>query len=285
MAVERIIALIAGESGSGKSFFVANLRQALIYDTDIGGGLAYADARIARNKSERVPCGSYVELLDDLKTRARAGRLKDIVTIAIDHASALHQEGSIRHNPNSERDFGRGADIATREWRKIREFVRNLDSNLIVTAHMKAKWENDKAIGVVADGAKNLEGDVSIALQIRRSNEYPSNAWVQKWRRDPDDERGKIPSVFPFTIEAFEKLAGPGMFTPREPVKLATEEQVAKLNSLLEVAKLPEGTVEKWKKKAGVDEFSEMAGPDVEKCIAHVQNLLKTASNGGKGTK
>lgn len=281
---ERIIALVAGESGSGKSFFVANLRNALIYDTDIGGGLAYADARIKRNESERVQAGSYVEILEDLVRRQRSGVFKNIVTLAIDHVSMLNQEAVLRHNPGMERDFGTASDKATREWRKIREFCRNQDFNLIVTAHLKAKWENEKAVGTQADGAKNIEGDVSIALELRRGTGYPSNAWVKKWRRDPEDERGPIPPAFMLTTENFEKLAGPGMFSPREPVKLADAKQVEKITGLLEVAKLPDGTVEKWLKKAGVESFSEMQAPTIEKCIDYIQSMLAEAS-GEKPTK
>lgn len=277
--MERIIALIAGESGTGKSFFIACLKNALIYDTDIGGGLAYADARIARNGSERVPCGSYIELLDDLKRRQQQNQFKNVLTVAIDHVSALQQEGSLRHNPNSERDFGRGSDIATREWRKIREFCRNQDFNLIVTAHMKSKWENEKVVGAQADGAKNLEGDVSIALQLRRTGSYPSLAWVQKWRRDPEDPRGQIPPTFPMTIDKFTELAGEGLLAPREPAKQASEAQVKQLAQLLEVAKLPEGTTDKWLKKAGVETFAEMLETDIAKCIDHVQKLLRSVSN------
>jgi hypothetical protein len=282
---ERIIALIVGESGVGKSFLVACLRNALIYDTDIGGGLSYADARILRNNSERIPTGSYVEILDDLRRRHQRGQLKDRVTLAIDHVSGLQQEAALRHNPNLERDFGRSNDVATREWRKIREFCRNQDFNLIVTAHMKAKWENEKAVGIQADGAKNIEGDMSIVLQVRRGAGYPSTAWVQKWRRDPEDPRGIIPATFPLTIQAFEDLAGSGMLAPRAPVKLATEEQVAKLTGLLEVAKLPEGTVDKWLKKAGAETFADMPADAVDKCISFIQTTLSNAANGGEKGK
>lgn len=277
MSIERIIALIAGESGTGKSFFVANLHNALVYDTDLGGGLAYADVRIARNHSERIQVGSYIEILDDLKRRQAKGQLKNILTLAIDHLSALHQESCSRHNPKDERDFGNSSVIATREWRRIREFARTQDFNLIVTAHEKAKWEDQKSVGTVADAGKNVEGDVSIALRLRKGTSYPATAWVQKWRRDPEDERGAIPGTFPFTIEAFEKLAGAGLATPREPVALASQEQVDDITNLLEVAKLPEGTVEKWFKKAGVDSFAEMDTVTVGKCITHVNDMLTKA--------
>jgi len=275
---ERIIALIAGESGCGKSFFVANLHNALLVDTDIGGGLAYADARIKRNGSERIEAGSYDEVLNELKDRQKRGALKDITTLAIDHVSALHQGSTLRHNPSMERDFGRASDLATREWRKIREFCRNQDFSLIATAHTKAKWENEKSVGIMADGAKNLEGDMSIVLQIRRAAQYPSTAWVQKWRRDPEDERGLIPPTFPFTMEHFESLAGGGLMAPREPAKLATAAQVARISELLEIAKLEDGMEAKWFKRAGVETFAEMLEADLAKCIAFVEKKLQSVT-------
>lgn len=278
--VERVIALIEGESGIGKSFFVANLHNALIYDTDLGGGLAYADARIKRNGSERVQANSYVEVLDDLKRRQR--KLSKINTVVIDHLSTLHQESCIRNNPKDERDFGRSSDIATREWRRLREFCRTEDFNLIATAHIKSKWEGEKVSGTTADAGKNVEGDVSIVLEIRRASQYPSIAWVKKWRRDPEDERGPIPANFPFSLENFERLAGAGLSMPREPVKLCSPEQFQELSQILEVAKLPEGTQEKWLKKAGAESFLEMTAPDVQKCIEYVKELINKARINGK---
>jgi len=66
---ERIICLLAGESGSGKTFFIANLKDAIIYDSDLGGGSAYLKARIERNGSEREEVTSYFDVLNDIKKR------------------------------------------------------------------------------------------------------------------------------------------------------------------------------------------------------------------------
>lgn len=265
--IERIIALWMGPSGVGKSFAVANLHNALIFDTDLGGGLAYAEARIARNKSERIQAISYVEVLNELKTRQQSGRLKDITTLVLDHVSTMQQESVNRHNPSLDRDYGRANDMATKEWRKIREFVRNFDFNLICTAHLKAKWEAEKVVGIQADGAKNLEGDFGIVLQLRECAKYPSTAWVQKWRRDPEDHRGLIPRTFDFTMDEFQKLAGPGLSAPREPITLATPDQVLAVNRLLETVAVPEGTASKWLAKAGVEGFDDFPAADLQKCI------------------
>lgn len=301
-APERIIALVAGESGTGKSYFVASLPNALIIDTDIGGGLRYADRLIEANHSQRVgpgvsdpdfdhSIGEYPELLDFLGRMDRTHQLDKYTTLVIDHITTVHDNGIARHNPRMDRDFGRGSDLATKEWKRVREFCRNKDFNLVCIAHLKGKWEGTgddaKQVGHQASGPKELAGDFEIAVHLKRnaSGNYPSNANVIKWRRLPDDPRGLVPAVFPFTLPNFLKIDGTDAFTRgRIPVPPATQEQVAKINQLLEVAKVDEKIVAKWFKAAGAESFAEMPATHVEKCIEFVQNLLKTAANGEKAS-
>lgn len=277
---ERVIAQIAGESGAGKSLWVANLKNALIYDTDIGGGQAPYKKRILDNGSEVVTTAtSFPEILKDLRERARDGRLDKTKTVAIDHVTGLQQEGVLRHNPSLSADYGRSGDATTREWRQIREFIRHLDFNLIVTAHLKGRWANDKQVGMITDGPKNIEADVGIVLYLQRGASYPGMALVQKWRRDPDDPRGAVPANFIFTMENFEKIAGAGMGKPRAPVALASAEQIKTINDLLAVVKLPDGETDKWLTKAGVESFEDMPADKLDKCIMALNAKLPKGAN------
>jgi ABC-type dipeptide/oligopeptide/nickel transport system ATPase component len=277
---ERVILLIAGESGSGKSFWVANLKNALIFDTDIGGGLSYADARIRRNGSERIEVGSYLDVIKELTDRRKSRALDNITTLAIDHLSTLQQEAVLRHNPTFEENtFGKEHDRANKEWRKIRDLVRFGDFNLVCTAHMKAKYENKKQVGMITDASKNVEGDFHIVLQTLKGSsapttENPPKARVLKWRRDPDDERGLVPPEFVFTMAEFLRLHGVSMEGRRMEIATATEEQVAELNRLLEVVKLPEGTKESWLRKAKAESFDDFSEDVIVKCLEHVRNLV-----------
>lgn len=271
----RVIALISGDSGCGKSFFVANLKKAIIYDTDIGGGLAYADKRIEANGSLRIEMSSYKELLEDLRARAKDGRLRPFVTVVIDHVTGLQQEGSTRHNPNLTADFGRSNDAATREWRKIREFMRIMDFNLVVTAHLKSKYENDKMVGQISDGPKNLEADFGIVVYLmRKGMSYPSAAKVQKWRRDPSDPRGEVPWTFDFTVDQFEAIAGSAMGRERVAVAPATEAQIKELKELLSVVKLEEGRFEKWLEKAGAESVEELTADRANEALKLLKDRL-----------
>ncbi len=270
---ERVIALIAGESGTGKSFFIGGLRNALIFDTDIGGGLAYLDARIARNGSERVEVGSYLDVIQELN--ARRGKMAQVTTLAIDHLTTLQQEAVLRYNPQfQENTFGREHDRANKEWRKVRDLVRWGDFNLICTSHLKAKYEAKIQTGVTTDASKNIDADFTMVLHLRRGNAYPSQAQVVKWRRDPDDERGLIPATFPFTLDRFLELHGYSLEGNREEVEVASAEQVKELERLLSVVKLPEGTTEKWLAKAKAETWSELTADQIVKCIEFTKGLI-----------
>lgn len=278
---ERVIALLAGDSSTGKSFFIANLKNALIFDTDLGGGLSYADRMIRANGSERIEVGSYLEVMEEVAKRRRQGKLKDITTLAIDHLTTLQQESINRHNPGAVDDFGRSYDKATREWRKIRELVRLGDFNLFCTAHMKSKYEKKEVVGLTTDASKNIEADFSIVLYLRHGNGYPSSAYVHKWRRLPDDPRGVIVrgDTFPFTMDDFISRHGCGLDGKRVEIVMATPEQAAEVDRLLQVVKLPEGTVQKWLAKAKAESWLDFTKDDLAKCLDYLKGLVNGSAS------
>lgn len=272
---ERVIALIAGESGAGKSFFIANLRNCLIFDTDIGGGLSYAEERIRRNNSVRIEVGSYQEVADYLSKHR--SELEKYNKVAIDHLTALHQEAALRHNPKLIRDFGAASEKAAREWRRIRELVRWGDFHLFCTAHLKGKWEEEKMVGEQADAAKKIEGDFHIVLHVHNddSGKYPKMAKVYKWRRDPEDPRGQVPHTFPLTVESFSKIHGSPLNEQRQAVPMATPQQVEEIRRLVALVRLPEGTIRRWMAKARADDWSDFTAADLQKCIDYLRGLLE----------
>lgn len=261
---DREIVLLGGDSGGGKSYFVANIPEALIYDTDIGGGLAYLDERIKRNGSTRIEVSSFADIKADIRARSQSGEIKKYKTVAIDHLTGLHQEAVLRHNPNLVSDFGRSGEAATREWRQVREMCKNMDFNLVCVSHLKAKYEDEKKMGVLSDGAKNLEGDFSIVLHLKRQAKYPSLAVVYKWRRDPEDARGPVPQVFPFTIDDFCKIACTDLKGARVELVTSTPEQLAEYKALLAKVQIDPKILEKWSKVEAEDMSSKQLQERIE---------------------
>ena len=279
---DRVIALIEGDSGCGKSFFMACLKNALIFDTDLGGGLSEYEERIKKNGSERIEVSSFGEILSEIRQRLRSGALRE--TIVIDHLSGLHQDSLLRHNPTQDSDYGRSNNKATFEWRQIREFAKTFDANLFCASHLKPEYEKDKNVGRIADGAKHLEGDFHIVLKLESLKDdkgrkrYPATAHVMKWRRDPEfDTRGPVPDSFKFVLEEFEKIHGANYKREREKIILAKPESVDALKVALALLN-PEKSAEltaKWFKAAAVDSFEFMSETQVEKCQEMVKKLIQ----------
>lgn len=278
---DRIIALVEGDSGCGKSFFMACLKNAVIYDIDVAGGLTAYEERIKKNGSERIEVSSFTEVLSDIKDRLKTNRLKE--TIVLDHITGLHQEALLRYNPSQDSDYGRSNNKATYDWRSVREFARTFDTNLFIVAHMKAEYEKDKQVGKIADGAKNIEGDMHIVLRLdslkddKGRKRYPATAHVIKWRRDPEDARGLPPDSFKFTLEEFEKIHGANYRRERPPVVLAKTESIVALNNALALLNKEKSTelTSKWIKAAGVESFDFLTEQQVEKCHEMVKKLIQ----------
>ena len=268
---ERIIALIGGESGSGKSFFACQFPRAVIYDTDLGGGAAYLDDQIAANQSIRVEVASYAAILADLRGRANQGQLPD--TVVIDHLTNLHQVAVLRANPTLVADYGRGASKATAEWRHVREFARTVDCHLICTAHLKGDWAGDKQIGWRIDAGKNIEADFHLVLRLApRVDHWPARAHVQKWRRHPADPRGVIPESFDLDMENFLAINGPisSAGPPGRGIRLASPAQVERITSLLAKLKMPPSWAEQCFAKAGVDKWEEISEEHIIACVDYL---------------
>jgi hypothetical protein len=279
---DRAICLVEGDSGSGKSFFMACLKNAVIYDTDLGGGLSDYEDRIKENGSERVEVSSFAEILADIRQRLRSGTLRE--TIVIDHVTGLHQEALLRYNPSQDSDYGRSNNKATYDWRQIREFARTFDSNLFCVAHMKTEYDKDKNVGKIADGAKNIEADMHIVLKLESLKDdkgrkrHPATAHVIKWRRDPDfDERGPVPESFKFTLEEFEKIHARNYKRERAQVVLAKPESIESLNKIMALLDKEKASdlLGKWLKAATVESLEYMTEAQIQKCTEMVKNLIQ----------
>jgi hypothetical protein len=81
--------------------------------------------------------------------------------------------------------------------------------------------------------------------------------------------------VFEWSYDAIKRRYDISMLEKEATaVKLATPEQVREIKDLLSLVRLPEGTVDKWFAKAGVDLWEDMPTDVVTKCIEYVKGRL-----------
>ena len=155
-----------------------------------------------------------------------------------------------------------------RTLKRLVNLLYSLDMNVIVTAHGKIEYgDNMKRLGTTYDGWKRWMFVFDLAIELYRQGMKP-HALVRKTRLKefPEGED------FEFSYAALRDRFGKDVVEKTaEPVTLASAEDVVKISRLLESIVVPKGTVEKWKTKAGVEDFADMTAEVIGKCIDHLE--------------
>ena len=123
--------------------------------------------------------------------------------------------------------------------------------------------DNLKKLGYTFDGWRQLDYWFDLVVELGKRNKKRF-AKVVKTRVDsfPDEE------VFEWSYDAIKKRYDVATLEKQaNAVQLASPEQVREVKDLLGIVRLPEGTVDKWFAKAGVDLWEDMPADVVAKCI------------------
>ena len=159
--------------------------------------------------------------------------------------------------------------------KRLANLIMNLDMNVIVTAHAKAEYgENLRKLGYTFDGWKQLDYWFDLVVELGKKGKKRM-ARVAKTRIEtfPDED------VFEWSYDAIKKRYDASILEREaQQVALATPDQVKELKELLHVVRLPEGLVDKWFAKAGVDLWEDMPAEVVQKCIEYVKGRLPAMS-------
>jgi hypothetical protein len=200
----------------------------------------------------------------------------DFRTLVIDPITTVYNDLLEKCELKVGSDFGRHYSEANKQMKRLANLIMALDMNVVITAHAKKEYgDNLKVLGQTFDGWRQLDYwfDLVVELGKRggRGKEAKRVAKVVKTRIDafPDED------VFEWNYDAVCKRYDVTMLEKEaQQVALASPKQVAEIKELLGVVRLPEGTVEKWFSKAGVDAWEDMPADTLAKCIDFVQNRL-----------
>lgn len=175
--------------------------------------------------------------------------------------------------------FGASKKKPIGQMKKLIRWLNRADMNAIVIAHQKDVWgKNDRGqqevVGQSFDGWDKLEYELHLILRISKlgaGENAKRSANIGKSRLTGFPEGTKIDWSYPefaarYGKDVIEKAAA--------PVILATAEEVAEVTHLLTVVKTPDGVVEKWFTKAGVESFDEMSSETIQACIQHLKGKL-----------
>jgi hypothetical protein len=276
--------MIFGKPGVGKTWTSLDFPNVYYLDTEGGADLSHYTDKL--KKSGGVYFGPEQGSLDfDTvigQIQALATEQHPYKTVVIDSISKLFalsiaQEAERLGDKNA---FGADKKPAIAYMRKLVSWLTRLDMNVIIIAHEKPLWGIDSKgerseIGVTFDAWDKLEYELHLCLNIFKQGK-DHKARVTKTRLTGF----AAADVFPWSYAEFAQRYGKDVIEgATTQIVLASPEQIAKLNELLDTVKLPEGQVEKWLKAGNAETWAEMDSDKVAGVIAHI---IKTYINKGE---
>lgn len=272
--------LIYGKPGVGKTWTSLDFPNVYYIDTEGGADLAHYTDKL--KKAGGVYFGPDQGSLDFNSVineiQALATEEHNFKTVVIDSFTKLFNlaVANEAERLGEKNAFGADKKPAISQTRRLVNWLTKLDMNVVLVCHEKTQWgtdaKGDRAeIGTTFDAWDKLEYELHLCLNILKVG--PNRlARVRKSRLlgFPDAE------TFPWSYDEFAKRYGKDVIERKsEAIKLATPEQVAEINRLLGIVKLPcEEWLEKCLAKANASRIEEFDVTQADKIITTMKGWL-----------
>jgi len=284
---KRLKMFVYGPPGVGKTTAALQFPNSYIIDTEHGTDF-YSES-INKAKSVVLNTLNPDDVKDELK--ALLTEKHNYKTLIIDPITQVYnatQEKWTRtfeKHAKSEKE-GEVQDFGMRYWGKVKGDFKSiqrlmlaLDMNVIITAHQKDIYGAGMTkLGVGPDSMKGDEYLFDLVFRVERKN---GSLLAYKVKERAEIGKERFPAEFEWSYKNFLKFYGKEIVEKdAAPVVMATDEQITKIKQLTEIVKVPDEVLNKWFTQYDVDEWSEMSGEQIEKCISIVQKKLEVLKNG-----
>jgi hypothetical protein len=273
--------MLFGPSGVGKTWFALSFPRPYYMDCEGGADLKHYQDRLKEANGVYLGPGDgtldfdfVIEQMQSLATEKHEHK-----TLVIDSITKLYQTCIANEADRlGDKDaFGASKKPAIANMRRLVNWVMKLDMNILFIAHEISEWGIDaktgqrQEIGKIADVWDKLVYELDLTLQCVKQGSSRI-AIVRKSRLIGFEDLSR----FPLSYSEFSERYGKDIIESESvTITLATAEQLAEITRLLGVVKIEPATIEKWKTKAGAEDFSEFTTEQAQGVIAHMQKLTK----------
>ena len=268
---KRLKLFMFGPAGVGKTTAAIQFPNSYIIDCE--KGTENYEKLINESGSVVFQTTDILEVIQEIK--GLLTEKHEFRTLVIDPITTIYNDLLDKCETQVGSDFGRHYGAANKTMKRLANLIMSLDMNVVITAHAKPEYgQNLAKIGYTFDGWKQLDYWFDLVVELGKKGKKRF-AKVVKTRLDsfPDED------VFEWGYDSIKRRYDVAMLEKEATaVKLATPEQVREIKDLLSLVRLPDGTVDKWFAKAGVDLWEDMPSDVVQKCIEFVKNRLPSVA-------
>lgn len=267
--------IIYGKPGVGKTFTSLDFPKCYYIDSENGASRSHYTDKL--EKSDGVYLGveqgsqDFNEVIEQVK--ALATEEHAYKTLIIDSITKLYNiEIAKEAERLGDKDvFGASKKPAIAFTRKLINWLDKLDMNVILIAHEKVLWANEKQVGVTYDAWDKLEYELDLCFNIAKQGDS-RKAFVKKSRLQGFIDN----SNFPWDYNEFAQRYGKDIIEKEsKQLILATPGQVEEVKKLLDLVKIPEKDIEKWFAAAKAESWEEMESDKMDKVINHLKSKMK----------
>lgn len=284
--------VLYGKPGAGKTWLSLTFPHPYFCDTEGGANLSHYMRRLQKSggayfgpSDGSTDFSALIAQVQALATERHAYR-----TLVIDSITKIYQLaiGKEQERLGEAKDiFGASKKPAIASMRRLISWIGRLDMNVIFVAHQTAEWGlangQRTEIGSIPDVWDKLSYEMHLVLRIEHPSRGLRTATVMKSRLLGFPEFDRL------TLQDGDKDLGYTEFAERYgrdyieaaavPIVLATEQQLAEIDRLTGIIKLPDAEIEKVLSKASAESYAELSSEQAAKFIAWLKR--KQQGNGG----
>lgn len=274
--------MISGESGVGKTFFALDFPKPYLIDSEGGATRQQYQEKLKKTGGsyfgKEEGSQDFKAVIEEVKQLTTTKH--EYKTLIIDSFTYLYMLEASEAESKGGSDFGRDKKMANIPTRQLISVLEKCDLNIILVCHSKTKWERrGKEIidaGSTFDGYDKLEYILDLWVEINKGGK----TFTVKKSRVQSLIQG---DSYPLSYDKFAELYGKETVERDAiPVKLASAEDIVRLNSLIEGLKVEPETQEKWFKKCNVESLSEMSEDQIKSLIVFCEKKIMELQMGGK---
>lgn len=269
--------LIYGKPSVGKTWTSLDFEKPFYIDTESGADLQHYTAKLkaAGGRYFGVEDGSLDFETIITQVQLLATEEHEYKTLVIDSISNIfiseiaNQADKISKAKEKD-EYGRSKKSAVAYSRRLLNWLQRIDMTVIMIAHEKPKWEDGEQLGVTFDAYEKLEFLLNLILRITKEGES-RKARISKSRLLAFPEG----TSFDWSYAEFSKRYGKEIVEKKvEAIVLATEDQIAELNKLLETVKIEDGWIDRCLTKAKAENISELSDKQITAIIKSLKERI-----------
>lgn len=274
--------LLFGKPGVGKSWFSLSFPSVAYIDTEGGStGPHYLERLNNAGGLYLGPADGSTDprfILEQVK--ALVSEKHEFKTLVIDSISKVYNNmiAAEAERQGEKAAFGSEKKPAIAWMRQLISWITKADLNVVLIAHSKATWLNDKQGPDTFDAFEKIAYDLDLSIEAEKRG--PNRvASVRKSRLKNFPENEPFPLDFPEFKRRYEIEYGAGIIdTATKPVDLAKPEQIAEAKALIEKLKLHPDDVSKSLEKRGASNWDDLEQAAIVEMISNLKKKEQAAS-------